>query len=221
MKRSITLVVGLGAGLVAIAMAQSALKLMINGKAATQSAIIYKGETYVPLKALQSAGVSSTLSGTTLSLSFPNAGGANQMGANEGKTGDWLFNGIWRFRVASIEKLSGDRAGWKLQVELRNGTKSNEVALNNTGYVGLRLVLDNGNQIEVDNPTDIRDNLIPQAGSKSAELMFYLPEGVTGNPDKLILILTPDADAAKYMKNALGVSYGPAGGTLRIKLSGT
>lgn len=182
-------------------------------------AIVVKGETYVPLKALQASGVKSSISAGTVNLNFQTAGGSNQMGGNEGKVGEWLFNGIWRFRVLTVEKADGDRPAWRVRVEIRNGTTSNEIALNNTGYQGIKLVLDTGNQVELDNPTDIRDDLIPQAGGKTVDLMFTAAEGISGKPEKLLVILQPDADAAKYMRNSLKVAYGANGGNLRISLS--
>ena len=54
MKRYWFLIAGLGLAAVVYA-AQSTYRLVINGKPVEGSAIVFKGETYIPLKALQAA----------------------------------------------------------------------------------------------------------------------------------------------------------------------
>src|SRR5437016_6083167 len=90
-------------------------KLKINGKAAEGKVMTVDGKLYVPVSALKAAGVNTSVDGDTLSLSFPAAGGAGQQRGVEGSIGEWLFNGVWRFRVESVEAQS---EGYKVNVEI-------------------------------------------------------------------------------------------------------
>lgn len=112
--------------------AQTAYKLVINGKSVSGQAIVVGGQTYVPLAALKAAGVSSNLASGTLSLTLPGAspatagntatGGANQINALEGCIGQTLFNGVWRFKVTKLEQGEVDgKPGWLMGIEMRNG----------------------------------------------------------------------------------------------------
>lgn len=112
--------------------AQTAIKLRINNTPASSPAIVVGGKTYVPLEALQKAGVKSNLSAGTLSLTLPGgpaagaapstaAGGSNQLAALEGCVGETLFNGVWRFKVTKLEQGDVDgKPGWLMSVEMRN-----------------------------------------------------------------------------------------------------
>lgn len=124
------LLVLLGFGLFALA-AQTAYKLVINGKVVSGQAIVVNGQTYVPLAALKAAGIQSSLASGILSLSLPGApqaspnssaaGGANQLKALEGCIGQTLYNGIWRFKVTKLEQGTVDgNPGWLMSVEMRN-----------------------------------------------------------------------------------------------------
>ena len=130
MKRTLLLL--LGFGFFALA-AQTAYKLVINGKPVSGQAIVVNGQTYVPLAALKAAGVSSNLASGTLTLTLPGApqatgatnpsaaGGANQLAALEGYIGQTLFNGVWRFKVTKLEQGDVDgKPGWLMSVEMRN-----------------------------------------------------------------------------------------------------
>ncbi len=59
--------------LVGGAIAQTALKLVINGKTASSGWINLNGKVYIPLEALQKAGVNAKKSGNTYTLSLPKA----------------------------------------------------------------------------------------------------------------------------------------------------
>jgi hypothetical protein len=65
-----------------MALAQTtSYQLVINGQADTAQAIVVNGQTYIPLEALQRAGVNANYNGNVLSLIVGNAitaGGANQ-----------------------------------------------------------------------------------------------------------------------------------------------
>ena len=130
MKRILLVIVGFS--LFALA-AQTAYKLVINGKPAQNQAIVVNGRTYVPLDALKAAGVLSDLASGTLSLTLPGAspagaanpsaaGWANQLNALEGCIGQTLFNGVWRFKVTKLEGGDVDgKPGYLMSIEMRNG----------------------------------------------------------------------------------------------------
>ncbi len=84
----------------------------------------------------------------------PNAttqGGSHQIGALEGCLNQWLFNGVWRVRVTSVQAIADPVAnvpGYALNVEIKNGSTKTAV-INETGVAGPgHLVLDDGNQLD-------------------------------------------------------------------------
>ncbi|PZA06202.1 MULTISPECIES: hypothetical protein [unclassified Meiothermus] len=211
LKLAALAVLALGAGLAA-----TNYRLVINGKASSTPAIVVGGKTYVPLEALKAAGVSVSVSGSTLSLTLPGApqaqGGANQVAALEGCVNEWLFNGIWRFRVLSVEPLpAGGRGGWKAMVELRNGTTANGAALAGTGWQGLLLALDNGNTIE-SGYVQMRDKPFAPGTGMVQEAVFYSEE-TDKTPTKLLLLLDPNK-----MNTSLKIRYSVADPSFRVRL---
>ncbi len=69
-------------------------QLVINGQADTAQALVIDGQTYIPLDALQRAGIEASYEGNTLSLIVGNAitaGGANQRESLEGCMGQDFF----------------------------------------------------------------------------------------------------------------------------------
>lgn len=212
MKKPVVLTISL---LLALALAQAAQKtyrLLINGKAASTPAIVVGGKTYVPLEALKAAGVGVSLSGSTLSLTLQGQGGANQVAALEGCMNEWLFNGIWRFRVLSLEPLpAGGRGGWRAKVELRNGTTANGAALAGTGWQGLMLVLDDGNTLE-SQYVEMRDKPFAQGTGLVQEAVFY-SDDTAKTPTKLLLLLDP-----KKMNTSLKIRYSVADPSFRVRL---
>ncbi len=204
--------------LVAIAFAQTAYRLVINGRAATGSAIVVKGETYVPLKALQAAGVKVTTSGGSLSLTFPAAaGGANQVAAVEGRLNEWLFNGIWRLRVLSVAP-SADSSGWDVKVEVRNGTKEDALSISGTGYDGLKLVFGDGKMLETSGAGDISSHSFPQGGAEIFTLNFPDENLASHKPEKLLLLIKPDADLVKYLRDRMKIGYTVPDPSFRVNI---
>jgi hypothetical protein len=224
MKRNLIVIAAI-LGTIALAQAVTGYKLNINNKSFSSPAIVVKGETYVPLKALQAAGVRSSLSGGTLTLSLPNApvnqGGANQSEALEGCLNEWLFNGVWRFRATSLEPFKdGDRSGWRVAAELRNGTKADNIALSGTGFTALQLALSDGNQISVYNVTDLNVP-VAQGASIRASLVFYSDDpNEARTPTKLLLLLKPSASDVGMLRS-VGVSYSTSDPSFRVKLDCT
>ncbi|MCW3052756.1 MAG: hypothetical protein JWN14_1926, partial [Chthonomonadales bacterium] len=134
------------------AWAREALTLKINGKASAVPPITVQGKTYIPLEALKAAGVGVQVTGSTIELQLPTKtaeGGTNQQVAVEGKGGEWLFNGIWRFRVLTVEAADPDKVGkgWSVKVEIRNGSKFNDYSPGGTGWEGITVVTEDGNSV--------------------------------------------------------------------------
>ncbi len=202
--------------------AQTGYKLVINNKAFSSNAIVVKGETYVPLKALQASGVRSSLKGGTLSLTLPNAtsaGGATEVTALEGCRNTWFFNGIWRFRVISIAPYQdNDRVGWKLKMELRNATKANGIALGGTGYESFKLAFNDGNTLDPYNVNDLTDPPIPPGAGVVSEVTFENIKQIQGEPKKLLLFIRPDAFTAKYLQDNYKIAYSVPDPSIRVKL---
>ncbi len=193
--KKLLIIVAIAVGALVIAQAaQRTYRLVINGKAQSTPAIVVNGKTYVPLDALRAAGVGISLSGSTLTLTLPGApvvqGGANQNAAVEGCMNEWLFNGLWRFRVLGVQP-STDPPGWKATVEVRNGSKSDGLALAGTGWGGMRIILSDGNPVEVlSDAVDVRDQPFLQGAGKTLTLAFPSEE-TAKTPSKLFLLLDP------------------------------
>ena len=190
---------GLALGAASMVLAQQVLGLRINGKAVAGGALVYKGKTYVSIDALKAAGVGvkSTAGGVELTLptaatTSTGAGGAGQQNGVEGKAGEWLFNGIWRFQVMSIQRAdpTTDGAGWKAKVEIRNGTKLGGYAPGGTGWSGMTLVLEDGNSIPArSDAPELRDGALAQ-GAGNSQTAFFETESKS-KPVRLILRFDP------------------------------
>lgn len=223
MKRlSMLLVAGLTMGSLILAWAQStAQNLVINGKPVPGKTLVQKGVVYVPLSSLKSAGATTSSKGGTLSISFPGSatgeGGANQQGALEGGLNTWLFNGIWRFQVTSVAALDEGRPGWKVDVELRNGSKANGVALAGSGFQAVDLVMEDGNTLGVYNVSDLRDPAVAQGATIKVSLVYYDDEGNGRKPSKLVLRIAPDAETKSFLKRN-GAAYSVPDPSFRVNL---
>lgn len=100
MGRKFAFSLGLGVclGLAGLVYAQAQRTLVINGKTASTDVRIINGRAYVPLADVAKAlDMTVAVRGNTYEIT--KAGGANAMQGLTGKTGDWLFDGGWRFRV--------------------------------------------------------------------------------------------------------------------------
>lgn len=177
--------------LVALAAAATAgwqSSLRINGKSVAGAPITIDGKTYIPLSSLKAAGAVVAKNNGVMTIDFP-AGGANQQNGVEGSVGDWLFNGIWRFKVTGFSKQT-DQPGWKVDVEIRNGTTYNGYSPGGTGWQGVTLVLADGTSVSSrsDSP-EFRDMGLNQGASNAQSL--YFDTDSTSEPDRLILRFDP------------------------------
>jgi hypothetical protein len=200
----------------ALAVAQSVTyKLSINGKAYSSPAIVVKGETYVPLKALKSAGVKASVVGGNLQLTLPKAsqveGGANQVVALEACVGEWLFNGIWRVRVTDPQDFTGDRNGRSYRFEFRNGTKLSGFAPSGTGMDGILMALENGTTVSAENVNEVSDPPYLAGGSHSQTINFYW-EDANLKPQKIVVLFNP-----KNMSTSFDVKFNVPDPNLRFK----
>jgi hypothetical protein len=191
--------------------------IVYAGAKSGEDAVVMNGKTYVPVSILKKAGFTVTDEKSQLSVTPP-AGGANQMTANEGKVGDWLFNGVWRFRVNSV---TSDAATQRItiNVDLRNGTKTDGIALSGTGFEALNLVFADGSQLQPGNITEIRDVSFVQGNGVNLNLVWDLYDDFPNKkPTKLMLVIRPDEFTTKYMKTSMKIAYSSAEPTFRVTL---
>jgi hypothetical protein len=221
-----------GFGLLGLALAaDTTLKLTINGKASSTPAIVVAGKTYLPLDALEKAGLKVGRSNGALAVTLPGAapavGGANERASLEGCLGETLFNGVWRVKASKLERITKDvdTLGWGLMLEVRNGTKATimpvDTGVDGTG-VGLQLAFADANTLAVD-PLDVQKVTfasLPPGGPVIGQLKFYYPTGTTEDavktPVKFLLEINPklmgDSTRAK------GVAFSVPNPSLRIRL---
>lgn len=160
-------------------------RLTINGRPAANGLLQHQGKSWVCLDDLKAAGA--RVEGN--SIRFQAEGGANQIAALEGKTGEWLFNGIWRLQTAPAVAIQTPHPGWGLDIEFRNGAKK-EVTLHQTGVQLPTLALADGTVLKADEgdwQLICFRPLLPGAAVKH-QLKFYT---TTGTPQRLILPVDP------------------------------
>lgn len=202
--------------LVAVAYAaQTTYKLIVNGQNAGQ-AIVVNGQTYVPLAALRPLGISSSLSGGTLTLGNTQ-GGSNPLTALEGCLGQTLFNGIWRAKVTKVEAIDANgQKGYGVTLELRNAT-SQSLSPSDTNVKfdqgDIALALDDGSTLNM-NRYDYAWLLeaIPQAAPKVHVVQFFTDS--SAKPSKLIVRIEPIAKDSR-----LSVRYTAADPSFRFNLA--
>lgn len=216
--------VALTSGLVLAA--NATLKLSINGKSSSSSAIVQNNKTYIPLEALQKAGVKAVISKTDLKLELPGfVGGSNQRASLEGCLGETLFNGVWRVKTIKLEKISkdADTPGWGLTLEVKNGSPATispvDAGFDGTGQ-GIQLAFADASTLNVD-PLEVQKLTfasMPPGGATTIQLKFYYPFGTTDikTPVKFLLELSPKGigDSTK----AKGVAFNTSNPSLRVKL---
>lgn len=198
--------------------------VVVDGVRSSITAMTVNGVVYVPLQALTDVGVVATFDGGALSLTLPPrvAGGADQRASVEGCLRQDLFNGVWRVRVTDVAPLTGDRRGWGVTVEVRNGSTTTimpvDAGVSGTGD-GIQLVLADGTILSVD-PYDVQQLTfasLPQGGGLTHQLLFYVPDGADlGQPDKLLFEV--QADGIAFSAQQAGVAFTVANPSLRVRL---
>jgi hypothetical protein len=213
--------IALGAG--------SSYSLMVNGQVSKEQAIVVAGKTYVPLTVLKSLGVTSSLKGTTLTLSNSassnsassvTAGGANQRASLEGCIGETLFNGVWRFTVLAtkpISRYNGQQPGYSLNLEWKNGTKTTINALN-TGIKTLNLVLEDGTVLQSEDVQNLTNKSLPQGAGIALDLAFYAESGTPAEklskPAKFLVEIDPKV----LINTGVPVAYSTPNPSFRVRL---
>jgi len=171
--------------------------IKVNGKAVPGTVLMVDGKSYVPVSALKAGGASVSVNGGVMSIDFA-AGGANQQAGVEGKVGEWLFNGIWRFRVNTLTKQT-DPAGWKADVEIRDGTTVNGYAPGGTGWQGITLVLDDGTSVPArSDAPELRDTGLNQ-GAGNPQTIYFDTDSAS-EPDRIILRFDPKGTEGTPLK---------------------
>jgi hypothetical protein len=211
--------------------ADTSLKLTVNGKPSSTPAIVVNGKTYLPLDALERAGLKVVRSDGALAVTLPSLstamGGANQRASLEGCLGEQLFNGVWRIRTSKLERISkdGDTPGWGLTLELRNGSKatliSTDAGIDGTGQ-GIQLAFDDATTLKVD-PYDVQKLTyasLPQGGAVVHQLKFYYPSGTAPDaiktPTKFLLEVS--AKGIGFTPSQQGVAFTVANPSFRVRL---
>lgn len=205
-------------------------QLVINGQTDAAQAIVVDGQTYVPLEALQRAGVSATYDGNVLSMTVGNAitaGGANQRESLEGCLGQDFFNGIWRVKVLSVEPIVDDMntAGWGVTLEVKNGTTQTLMMAVDTGVSGtgegIQLVLEDETILNVDR-LDVQTLTfasLPQGGGITHQLKFFPVFGSAPNDSRPVKFLFEmKADGVANSMQQAGVAYSTLNPSLRVRL---
>ena len=211
--------------------ADTRLKLTINGKTSSAPAIVVAGKTYLPLDALERAGLKVVRSNGALAVTLPGAtpvtGGANERVSLEGCLGEQLFNGVWRIRASKLERVNKDAntPGWGLTLEVRNGSKATitpvDAGFDPTGQ-GIQLAFDDATTIPVD-PLDVQKLTfasLPPGGPVSHQLKFYYPFGTKEDAVKtpVKFLLEINAKGIGDGTKARGVAFTVPNPSLRVKL---
>ena len=213
-----------GSSLIAFA-ASNTLKLSINDKPYAV-AIIQNGKMYIPLEALQKAGVKAVISKTDVKLELPGfVGGSNQRASLEGCLGETLFNGVWRIKTIKLEAIKSDKLGWGLTLEVKNGSPATitpvDAGFDGTGN-GIQLAFADASTLNVDG-MDVQKLTfasLPAGGAVTVQLKFFYPtgtlEGGVKTPVKFLLELNPKGigDSTK----AKGVAFSVPNPSLRVRL---
>ena len=204
--------------------------IFVGGKSSGKRAVMLNGELYLPLSLVKQAGLSTTLTGTTLTLGSagqPVSGGTDQLASLQGCMNETLFNGLWRLKVLKVEAIHKDdnplAPGWGVTVEIRNGWKGTLNPID-SGFANddMFVVEPTGNSLAVDgyNEQPLTGHDFPQGGVFTYQLVFYYPYGTTANhvhaPQKFLM----GADPKKIGSSAAaaGVHYSSPTPSFRVNL---
>lgn len=129
-------------------------------------------------------------------------GGANQRPSVEGCTNTWLFDGVWRIRVTSVDPI-----GSAVTMEVRNGSHDS-LTTYNSGFAaingqGIDLVFSDGSvrNLNIDT-TKFREELsyikLPPGGKATTTLRFDPPADASVKPAKLLIKVDPKNSLVHY-----------------------
>ncbi|GAC1571120.1 MAG: hypothetical protein NVS3B7_00800 [Candidatus Elarobacter sp.] len=141
----------------------------------------------------------------------PAAGGSWQRSSVEGCTGAWLFNGVWRVRVLSVDPSASYNDGSQVQgvgvkLQVRNGT-SKTIAPDDTGFAdisghGIDLAYADENTVNaVGSGTGLSAQLTDKklAPGAASTVTVYFPYGAdkSAKPSKLLIAVDPTKNRTK------------------------
>ena len=125
----------------------------------------------------------------------PAAGGANARASVEGCMNTWLFDGIWRVRVTSV-----DSTGSQVVMEVRNGSHD-ALTTADSGFAaisgaGIDLAFSDGSIHNLDiSATKFREELstvkLPPGGKATTTLRFAPATDPAVKPAKLLIAVDP------------------------------
>jgi hypothetical protein len=187
-----------------------------------------KRQNFIPLEALQKAGVKAIISKFDIKLELPGfVGGANQRASLEGCLDETLFNGVWLVKTNKLERIKKDDGtpGWGLMLEVKNGSKATitpvDAGFDGAGQ-GIQLAFSDASTLNVD-PYDVQKLTfasLPAGGLVTQQLKFYYPTGTfeenVKTPTKFLLEINLNGigDSTK----AKGVGFTVPNPSLRVRL---
>ena len=137
----------------------------------------------------------------TVPTATPAAGGAFQRSSVEGCTNQYLFNGVWRIKVLSVDAPPASPIRVTLQV--RNGSHTDYPGVMFTGFGGtngefIDLIFDDQNvenMARADEFVPYNNGIafkhVPVGGAVTATLMFTAPQNAAAKPVKLLIGYDP------------------------------
>lgn len=126
-------------------------------------------------------------------------GGSLQKQAGEGCMNQWLFNGVWRVRVVSVQPVTKEGVnypGYAVTLQARNGSQKT-ASWAYTGVSDPSLVLDDGTVLEqgTDSAISWHNDFfkdLPQSAGFTHVLDFYSDStAAIGKPSKLLIEIDP------------------------------
>lgn len=158
----------------------------------------------------------------------PVAGGSNQRAAVEGCMNTWLFNGVWRLRVLSVDTAASYNDGSQMtgvgvKVQLRNGThkdlSADQSGLSDINGRGIVLAYNDDNTSDVVNAgtgltEQLLDKTMPPGGGATVTLYFPYGPDKTAKPAKLVIPVDQHSE-----HNSAHVKYSVKDPSFRVKLT--
>jgi hypothetical protein len=206
-------------GVAAVAMAAQSGRVMMNGKVVSADTRVINGTTYVKLADVAKA-LEMTIVKKGSDLELVKAGGANQLQGTNGKLGEELFTGQWKFtatkmsRVQSYKGKHNPNITWETEAEpghelvvvdcrFKNGVnKTVYMYFNGLGNTSLTDMSENVYAVKLyDSKGGVAENILPGA-AKEFTIVFSVPKGTEVKD----LIYTIEPVSGEYKKVDLRIS---------------
>lgn len=200
MRKRVVFLCALGAAGAALAV-QAGQILKINGEVASTDVKVIGGKAYVPLSDVAKA-MNLTVIKSAGGYSLTQAGGAGQLQAKgNGKIGEEIFSGKWRFKVTGVERGEGyvpQRNKSKTEIEpgrgeelvivrcqVRNGTSAKDELVFSKDWEGMNTSLTDMNEqaypvvafdVREDEIAPVGCNFLP-GSAIDFSIVFSVPKG--------------------------------------------